>query len=454
MDPKPTELSAWQALGDVIEWTKMPGQADQETSDIGSFLKLFGAAMEDPINLMGSITVTDFDDLLKSWTPNGTAPSPTQKSRAALVGRGVRIYCGTQLTLEAQKAEDEKTRELEMLKLNAQIASASPTPAVQPQAPVQTTLAVQVQKKVKMNLVADQVIEQEVDIMSEAQVATCYQNYAKIFGGLPPPDEEITVEQMTALHVLLQSGCPPYVDFAVFGPHGHRLLRKLRCTGLQLMPGGDLRNIELAGPPTFGMWERCNNCLKTGLIQLQAVGIAKLLRYHELHKRYSERYGPSVWHIQYQCDVRMRQERMIYWKRVGQEDHRKCQLAGTVSEYDPLQPWDFVWGKACEDFSWWHSEFEEPVLLILTKTQSLSAMIDGDVDLATEPHAKRQKPTSGARQVQQSGWESGFGNNELPTKHNKMERLHNVNGNKFTTNRRGSQLCEGYNAGTCTAADQ
>ena len=455
MDPTQENLDAWQALGGVIEWAKLAGDHADENTETGSFLKLLGAAMTDPIMLVGSMHAKDFEAILTQWNPNGSAPSPTQRSRAALVGRGSRIFCGNQLTVVAQRAEDETNRQLETLRLQAQIAQSATAKAAAPPPLTQTTLPVQIQKKVKMNLVADQVIEQEVDLLTEEQVNKFYQNYFDIFGGLPPPEEEITVEQLTALYVLVQSGSPPYVDFAVFGPHGYRLLRKMKCTGLQLMPGGDMRHVELPGPPTFGMWERCYKCLKTGLLQLKAVGIAKLLRYFEMQKMYHERYGPQIWHMQYQSEVRCRQERMIHIKRLGQDDYRRCQNAGTTSDYDPAKPWDYVWGMACDDFAWWRREFEEPVLLVLTRTQSLSSMIDGDVDIGEEPPAKRQKTKAGgARQVQQSGWETGFGSSQLPTKHNKMERVHNVSNGRFSTNRRGSSICPGFNAGTCNSADR
>ena len=77
-----------------------------------------------------------------------------------------------------------------------------------------------------------------------------------------------SLEQLTALDALVKSGAPPYVDFAVWGPHGYRLMRNLLMTGMQLMPGGDFRQVELAGPPTFGMWQRCYMCLETGLLML------------------------------------------------------------------------------------------------------------------------------------------------------------------------------------------
>ena len=467
MDPDPQQSAAWKALGDVIQWAKLQGEQNNEDSEIGSFTSLLGATMDDPIAVVGAIIVEDYDKILANWQVAGHAPTPTQKSKAALVGRGARILCGTQLTLtEERKQKEEETlrkHELEKLQLQTQIATMATSPSQETLAIgngevklSQTILPGKIQKKVKMNLVADQVFDQEVDILSEEMVAECYTAYAEIFQDLPPPEEEITVEQLTALHVLLQSGSPPYVDFAVFGPHGYRLLRKLKLQGLQLTPGGDLRTIELAGPPTFGMWERCYMCLKTGLIQHRAVRIAKLLKYHDQQKRYHERYGPAVWHLQYQSEVRMRQERMIHHKRQGAELHRKALAAGTeaLCPYNPKMPWDYAWSMACEDFHWWRQELEEPCILILTRSQSVSAMVDGDVDIAEEPAAKRRKTP--AHQVQQSGWETSRGSATLPLKsgHQKMERMHNVSNGAYTTNRRGLQLCSSFNAGQCDGGNR
>ena len=58
-----------------------------------------------------------------------------------------------------------------------------------------------------MNLVADQVCDTEVTCLNEKQVLQYYKNYTDVFGDMPPPEEEITVEQLTALHCLVASGC-------------------------------------------------------------------------------------------------------------------------------------------------------------------------------------------------------------------------------------------------------
>ena len=70
-----------------------------------------------------------------------------------------------------------------------------------------------------------------------------------VYGTDPRPEEECTGEQLTGVDFLLKRDCAPYVDFGVWGPDRHRLLEKLRTTGLQLHASGVLKNIELSGPP-------------------------------------------------------------------------------------------------------------------------------------------------------------------------------------------------------------
>ena len=85
----------------------------------------------------------------------------------------------------------------------------------------------------------------------------------------------------------------------------------------------------------------------------------------------------------------------------------------------------------------------------MTRTRSISAMVDGDVSIADEPEAKRRK--TGAQTVQKSGWESSLGNNESPIKHGRFEKQHNIRDGQYTSNRRGIFLCDDFNQGNCTS---
>eukprot|EP00971_Amphidinium_carterae_P142742 2827606-Amphidinium_carterae.1 len=49
----------------------------------------------------------------------------------------------------------------------------------------------------------------------------------------------------------------PYADFAIFGPYGTRITRKLRFSALIYSASGDLQHAEITGPDGFAAWSRC-----------------------------------------------------------------------------------------------------------------------------------------------------------------------------------------------------
>ena len=121
MDPDPTAAAGWTALGDVVLWAKLSGEAAQAETELGSFMTLYGASMDDPIAVVGSMPQPEFSEVLANWMPGGSAPTPTQKSKAAMVGRAARILSGLQMTAAEEKKQKERKEqqdfELEKLKL-------------------------------------------------------------------------------------------------------------------------------------------------------------------------------------------------------------------------------------------------------------------------------------------------------------------------------------------------
>ena len=64
-------------------------------------------------------------------------------------------------------------------------------------------------------------------------------------------EQEATGEQLSALRARLNAGLVPYADFAVWRPHGARLLRQLEFQAHFPSPGGGWRTKEIAGPSSF-----------------------------------------------------------------------------------------------------------------------------------------------------------------------------------------------------------
>ena len=50
-------------------------------------------------------------------------------------------------------------------------------------------------------------------------------------GEEPLREEGVTRDQISAVQKLLDNSLVPYCDFSVWGPHGHRVLKKSKCQG-------------------------------------------------------------------------------------------------------------------------------------------------------------------------------------------------------------------------------
>ena len=126
----------------------------------------------------------------------------------------------------------------------------------------------------------------------------------------PTDDRECTHGQLTGLKKLLDSDVAPYVDFAVWRPHGLRVERKLKFQGLRFGKDGELVNVEIHGPPNVDVWMESFMLMRTGLISFEAVSLGRLEAYSDKINHYADRYGPEVWALLYQADVRCRSEYM------------------------------------------------------------------------------------------------------------------------------------------------
>jgi len=283
--------------------------------------------------------------------------------------------------------------------------------------------------KFKLSQVVNQASDIELTALDGPAIKVAYDRYRAVFGTHPPPSEEITGEQLTAVKAMLDADMAPYVDFAVWGPFGNRLAKKLKLNGVTFNSSGALIPLELSGPPSHDQWHRAFLCLRTALVSWGAVELGRLDKYSGMIGRYCERYGASCWLQIYQADVRCRGEHMERIRRRGDEARAKAEAAGGSHPLDPARPWDWVWGEACDDVAFWRVELEEPALLALTRGRMQPGL--ATQNLATPLPTKRVMVTDDA--------------GPFP----KVPKIHSVNGNVFTSNRKGHRICVGYNEGTC-----
>ena len=162
--------------------------------------------------------------------------------------------------------------------------------------------------------------------LNKQEVMQAYGRYILQFGSgkKPNEDEEPTVDQLSGIRFLLDNDEPPFVDFAVFKPHGHRHAKKQKFAGTVFNPQGELVHIEIAGPPTFQQFKASLLVLQNSLIMLGAVDLGNLTDYIRLLERYHQMYGDAMYALIYQTDYRARSEHMA---RLHREAYTEYQAA-------------------------------------------------------------------------------------------------------------------------------
>eukprot|EP00969_Alexandrium_andersonii_P149466 6609182-Alexandrium_andersonii.AAC.1 len=81
---------------------------------------------------------------------------------------------------------------------------------------------------------------------------------------------ELALDQLSAVSRLIEPGVPPYVDFSLFGPHGHRRLKKLMFAAFTyLQESGAYQRQELPGPPSFEARWKCWTAWRATLLLLE-----------------------------------------------------------------------------------------------------------------------------------------------------------------------------------------
>ena len=222
-----------------------------------------------------------------------------------------------------------------------------------------------------------------------------------------------------------------------------------------LVPCGDgtYKRVELRGPPDIATWAAAFLVLRAALLMIGACSMAALDKYYDRVIRLAREYGPEVWMLLYQCDVRIRLEEMPSMRRDILEEVEDIKKAGGVHPYNPSRPWYLVWQRATDEKSdkLWETEFEKPatqVKLALKKTQDV---VDGDAPVQDHATAasSRQAPlilnTNPNHTAQPL-------TNKRPAPSDMPDPEHWPFPN--TMNKRNKCLCPGFNFGNCGESKQ
>ena len=214
-------------------------------------------------------------------------------------------------------------------------------------------------RKLKLSAVLDQTLDAEVIPLGSEEIAKMFEDYRTRFGDDPNPDSEPTGDQISGLKQLLTSGAIPYIDFAVFGPHGLRLLRRLTFSSYSLNSNGEWSRKEMLGPPDWESWSEIFRCVRTAILLLGAVSAERLDAYHDHLRSLAQRFGPSCWDLVYVADVHMRSEQF--------ERIRRKFLQNPEYGFTKASPWNAVFAQAVREDAFWSREVITPATLRLAR---------------------------------------------------------------------------------------
>ena len=398
MEPTSEEIKNIKTVVDALKWAQLKDEP------IEKLLEAIGAEDTDHVRVLVGITGADWSSIMASWKD----ATPAQRSKAGVARGAALVVLG--------------------LSLPPTVATG---PVVGPGLGSTTSVPKNAINKFKLSSVTNQASDTELVALDGKDIAVAYGSYKIVFGTHPPPEEELTTEQLTAVKALIDADACPYVDFAVWGAHGNRLMRKLKLHGQQFATDGTLIPTEVAGPPSHDHWLSSYLCLRTALVSWQYVDLGRIDQYSTMIGRYVSHYGASAWLQIYQADVRMRSEQMERIRRRGDEESAITAAAGGSHAMSPKRPWDWVWAEAVNDMVFWRFELEEPAQLLLLR-------------------GPRSAPSSG--QFAASHHAPPRLSSDVPNKKARHDRAHNVEGNSFKSNRAGHKLCEDFNRGQCSPA--
>eukprot|EP00435_Cladocopium_sp_Y103_P030898 s1069_g7.t1 len=420
---------------DVLIWTDMEGDCSDAATVSGSLLGLVGGRPDTKPRTLSTVKESDFSVLLGSWRipregGEGRAPTLVEIGQAQLFLRACQLVGGQGQTIDELRSAATRTTP------GVPIPSQSSSPA----------------RKVKLNSVVSQVDDTEVKLLTENELIEMYAEYERVYGTgeRPTKDCEPTTEQISSIAHLLDNGQPPFADFAIFGPYGHRIERKLKLSGISIGRDGVIRQVELHGPPNIGTWLASYNVLMTILVMKKAVDLGVLLKYRSHIERLHDRYSEKIWAVLYQAETRCRLELMDRLRREATAEHEAAIRAGGTSSFDPQRPWNTAWLRAVNHEAFWREEVIEPGMLILTKVAGVNEMVEGDATIKgnsmasnpREPHAAPARMTHAPSQPSSS-------TGQRARKANRSGRVHQIEDGKYTLNRTGFKICEGYQSGEC-----
>ena len=449
------ELDGFRSLGDVLDWAGVMGDPANASTLRGAFLAATGAVEASLPRAFGVIASADFDAVINQVMMAGAdvqapAIAPNLLQRGALIGVGLACRLKTGL--------------LDHLPAGAPVPPGWQVPL--PPAGAVALVPGPIVAKVSLGLILKQGDNTEVAIVDDAVMTAGYARYEVVFGlcSRPPPDADVTIGQITCLKHLVDTSQTPYVDFAIWGPHGHRLERKLRLSGSVFDRDGAIRTLEIAGPPTLNVWLSAWEVFATACVLLDIVDLGTLLAYKAHMVGLHSRYGPQSWLLLYQADTRFRAEHLPRTRRILAEEHDRARAAGGTTAFVTARPWSMAFSSGLADNTWWSKEFTESAIMLLARTASLGSLLSFDAPVhsipgSVAPHAdgfdteygfaNQNGSRNNDRRTDGNGTAKRSKNSGASAVRSERQDLSQIVNGEYTHNRSGLKICGAFQTGGC-----
>ena len=306
-------------------------------------------------------------------------------------------------------------------------ATTAPVPAITPVGPGGSGSCAP-GRKLKLSAVLDPTLDAEIVMLTPSELQTKYDDYRAKFGDYPASDVDPTADQLSALDQVIRAKGLPYADFSIFGPHGLRLLRKQTFTSWTLnVATNEWTKKELPGPASFHEWYQTWKVYRTSMLLLEAAAAERLDAYSEHIRSFVTQFSEEAWWIIARTDTRLRSEHM--------ERIRRALAANPEFGYTTANPWSAVYAKAVRDHEFRTKELVTPATLWLAQRKSTASAVGTrrplDVPEPEEEFSANRKRKKKAK-----------------TKYTGEDKSVR-DGNTYTHNRKGVEICRNYNKGTC-----
>ena len=346
--PNAEVLSQWATVEHAREWVGL----EQEL--LGDFLELLGSRMLSSLPLLAGVDPVvvrrAIGDVRRAYAEVAEGDTPPPRAANALERVQLGLFFNAARAKFGLPAVDVVWEQGAPQTGAGQASPGSASGSV----PLSNPL-----HKVKLSTVLDQVSDAEVQLLPFDVIAEKRANYRSITGGDPLERCNFTDAQLSALSQKVAGGGVPYADFAVWGPYGSRIEKRMKFRSSFLDVGGEWKTIEVPGPASFEVWEECWEVFQAAAIADGLASQATLAMYAAEFKSRVRDFGAGCWQLCVEADVIARSEQFV-------AEHAK-QLSlfradPKSSPFDPNRPWESVIRAVALDRQFWDRVLEKPAL--------------------------------------------------------------------------------------------